>query len=83
MSEIVGAWKRHTGRLANKLLGKQGAFWAEDYFDVFMRDDQHQRQTVHYIENNPTKVKRVLDPGNFPWCSARFRDEYGNLRLLE
>ncbi len=36
MAEIVGAWKKHTGRLANKLLGKQGAFWAEDYFDVFI-----------------------------------------------
>ncbi len=53
MSETVGAWKKHTGRLANKLLGKQGAFWAEDYFDVFMRDDEHERRTVHYVENNP------------------------------
>ena len=67
MSEIVGACKKHTGRLANKLRGKQGAFWAEDYFDVFMRDGQHERQTVHYIENNPTKAKLVLDPKDWPW----------------
>jgi len=81
MSEIVGAWKKHTGRLANKLLGKQGAFWAEDYFDVFMRDREHERQTVHYIENNPTKAKLVLDPSEWPWGSARFRDDLRNLRL--
>ncbi|MSU64027.1 MAG: hypothetical protein EXS31_16815 [Pedosphaera sp.] len=49
MVEIVGAWKKHTGRLANKLLGKRGALWAEDYFDVFMRDAEHELQTVHYI----------------------------------
>ncbi len=57
MSETVGAWKKHTGRLANRLLGKQGAFWAEDYFDTFMRNADHERRTIHYIENNPAKAK--------------------------
>jgi REP element-mobilizing transposase RayT len=81
MSEIIGAWKKHTGRLANKRLGKQGAFWAEDYFDVFMRDAEHERQTVRYIENNPVKAKLVLDPQGWLWSSARFRDEFGRLRF--
>ena len=81
MSEIVGAWKKHTGRMANKLLGKRGVFWAEDYFDVFMRDAEHERQTVRYIENNPAKPKLVFDPQDWPWSSARFRDELGGLGL--
>ena len=81
MAKIVGAWKKHTGRLANKLLGKQGAFWAEDYFDVFMRDAEHERKTVRYIENNPTKAKLVLDAKEWLWSSARLRAEYGNLKL--
>jgi REP element-mobilizing transposase RayT len=81
MSEILGAWKTHTGRLANKLLGKRGSFWAEDYFDTYMRDPEHERKTVRYIENNPTKSKQVLDPKDWPWSSARFRDQYGVLRL--
>ena len=81
MSDTVEAWKKHTGRLANKLLRKQGAFWAEDYFDVFMRDAQHEGKTVRYIENNPTRAKLVLDPKDWPWSSARLRDEFGNLKL--
>ncbi len=81
MSETVGAWKRHTGRLANQVLGKTGAFWAEDYFDVFMRGAEHERRTVRYIENNPTKAKLVLDPKEWPWSSARFRDGFGGLGL--
>jgi len=81
MSEIVGAWKKHTGRLANKLLGKQGAFWAEDYFDTFMRVAEHERKTVRYIENNPEKAKLVLDAKDWPWSSGRFRDECGVIRL--
>lgn len=81
MAEIVGAWKKHTGRLANQLLGKRGAFWAEDYFDTYMRDAEHERKTVRYIENNPTKAKLVLDPKEWSWSSARFRDDYGVLQL--
>ncbi len=81
MSEIVGSWKKHTGRLANKLLGKQGAFWAEDYFDTYMRDARHELKTVRYIENNPTKSKLVLDPTSWPRSSARFRDKFGALQL--
>jgi hypothetical protein len=79
MSEIVAAWKKHTGRLANKLLGKSGAFWGEDYFDVFMRDTEHERETIRYIENNPAKAMLVLDPRSWPWSSARHRDEFGVL----
>jgi REP element-mobilizing transposase RayT len=81
MAETVGAWKKHTGRLANKLLGKRGAFWAKDYFDTYMRDAEHEQKTIRYVENNPTKAKLVLDPKDWPWSSARFRDEFGGLRL--
>jgi len=81
MAETVGAWKKHTGRLANKLLGKQGAFWAEDIFDGFLRDSEHELQTVQSIENNPTKAELVLDPKNWPWSSARGLDEFGVLRF--
>ena len=81
MAEIVGGWKKHTARLANRLLGKTGPFWAEDYFDVYMRDSAHERTTVRYVEKNPTKTKLVLDPRAWSWSSARFRDEFGNLKL--
>jgi putative transposase len=81
MSEIVGAWKKHTGRLANRVLGKTGAFWAEDYFDTFMRDAEHERKTVRYIESNPAKARLVLDPKEWAWSSARFRDALGVLKL--
>ena len=81
MSEIVGAWKTHTGRLANRLLNRRGAFWAEDYFDTFMRDAQHEQKTVRYIENNPSKAKCVLDPKEWLWSSARFRGDIGSLKL--
>jgi REP element-mobilizing transposase RayT len=81
MANTVAAWKKNTSRLANKLLGKQGAFWAKDYFDTYMRDAEHERKTIRYIENNPAKSRFVLDPKDWPYSSARFRDEYGRLRF--
>ena len=56
-------------------------FWAADFFDTYVRDSQHERRIVRYIENNPTKPKLVLDPREWPWSSARRRDPYGRLSL--
>jgi REP element-mobilizing transposase RayT len=81
MSHIVGSWKKRIGRQANQVLGRQGEFWAEDYWDTYMRDSAHEQRARRYIENNPAKAFLVRDPKEWPWSSARFRDEYGNLRL--
>jgi REP element-mobilizing transposase RayT len=83
MWKIVRDWKAHTGRLANQLLGQSGSFWADDYFDTFMRDAEHENRTVRYIENNPTKAKLVLKPEDWVWSSARHRDQYDKLKLPE
>lgn len=81
MSKIVADWKKHTGRRANKLMGRRGSFWARDYYDTYMRDAEHEKRTIHYIENNPTRAKLVLNPSDWPWSSARFRDINGVLRI--
>jgi hypothetical protein len=45
-----------------------------------MRYAEHERKTVRYIEGNPAKAKMVLDPKEWPWSSARFRDAFGVLK---
>ncbi len=79
MSEIVESWKSFTAKEANKLLGRTGHFWQVDYWDTFMRDAEREAKTVRYIEDNPPKAKLVLDPREWPWSSARLRDQYGCL----
>ncbi len=81
LSKIVKELKRYTARKANKLLGRKGAFWAEDYYDTYMRDPEHELKTRRYVENNPVKALLVREPKEWPWSSARFRDELGRLRL--
>lgn len=81
LGRIVAGWKKHTGRLANRLLNRRGSFWAADYFDLYMRNLEHERKTVRYIEGNPVRAKLVLEPTAWPWSSARLRDNFGRLKL--
>ena len=81
MSEVVGNWKKYTSHEANKILGTQGRFWEEDYWDTYMRNSEHELKSRKYIENNPSKVKLTLEPRHYPWSSARFRNISGKLLL--
>jgi REP element-mobilizing transposase RayT len=81
LSKIVKELKRYPAREANKILQRQGAFWTEDYFDTYMRDSGHELKTRRYIENNPVKALLAREPNEWPWSSARFRDEHGMLYL--
>ena len=77
MAEILESWKKHTAQKVNRLLNRRGKLWKEDYWDTYMRDAEHERKTVRYIESNPMKAKLVMDPKDWSWSSARFRDQFG------
>ena len=81
LTKIVKELKRYAAREANQVLRRKGAFWCEDYFDTYIRDAEHELRTRRYLENNPVKAGLVCEPKEWPWSSARFRDEYGVLRL--
>jgi REP element-mobilizing transposase RayT len=81
MSRNLEDWKRYTAKEANKRLGRRGTFWQADYWDTYMRNAEHEATSRRYIENNPTKALLVRDPKEWPWSSARLRDQNGILRL--
>ena len=55
------------------------SFWADGYWDTYMRDADQERRAIRYIENNPVKAGLVRSPDEWPWSSRRFRDESGRL----
>jgi len=63
LSDILQSWKSFTARAANKLLGESGTFWQRDYFDRRVRNEEHYRQLVKYILENPSKAKLK----DWPW----------------
>ncbi len=40
----------------NKILNKNGKFWATGYYDKAIRDEKHFEITYNYIQNNPLKA---------------------------
>lgn len=81
LSVILADWKESTAREANRILQLRGQFWAANCWDTFMRGPTHELKARRYIENNPVKAGLARDPKEWPFCSARFRDEYDVLRL--
>lgn len=81
MAQLVDAWKGFTAKEANKVLKRKEAFWQEGYWDTFTRDESHERNSRHYIEGNPVKAGLVRIAREWPWSSARCRDDYKRLCL--
>ena len=75
MGKLMQEWKGYTAKQANKLLGTRGAFWADDYFDRYIRDETHFRRVRRYIKVNPVRANLVKAPEDWVWCSARYRSE--------
>lgn len=71
IGKVIHSWKTFTAREINKLLGQSGPLWQDDYFDTFMRDDEHQAAEFTYIEHNPVKAGLVKHAADWPWSSAR------------
>jgi REP element-mobilizing transposase RayT len=79
-ARLVRDWKGLTARRINRVLGRTGQLWQEDYWDRYIRDEEHCRKVMHYIEMNPVKAKLVKTSHEWPFSSARFRDEYNRLK---
>ncbi|HEV7681247.1 MAG TPA: transposase [Pyrinomonadaceae bacterium] len=75
LSDIFHSLKSFSAHQANKLLHRDGQFWIEDYFDRYIRNQEHFEKTVNYIENNPVKAGLCQKPEDWPYSSAWYNNE--------
>jgi len=73
LKDILHSLKSYTAHEANKMLHRTGPVWIEDYFDRYMRNQEHFRRTVQYIENNPVTAGLCEKPSDWPFSSAWFK----------
>lgn len=81
LAKQINGWKGKSARLANAVLKRRGKFWAEDYYDILVRDEAHLKKAVRYTEQNPVKAFLVKAATEWPWSSSRHRDKYEHLPL--
>jgi len=55
-SKLIKDWKGFTARSINRVLGRHGQLWQQDYWDRYIRDEKHYRKVRDYIEWNPVKA---------------------------
>jgi putative transposase len=70
MADLVKAWKGVSAHTTNRLVGRKGELWQEEYWDRYIRDEDHFRKAVRYIESNPVKAGLVRLAGEWPFSSA-------------
>ncbi len=55
LAKILQSWKTHSAKEANRILGKSGTFWQEEYYDHIVRDGEDLKHQVGYILRNPLR----------------------------
>jgi len=56
LAKVIHSWKSFTAHKINKARGTDGPVWQDEYFDRIVRDEDHLRKLVNYIERNPAKA---------------------------
>lgn len=63
-------FKSFTALSSNKKLRTKGQFWMKDYFDRSIRNEEHLRKVIQYIEYNPVKAGLCIDVSAWKFSSA-------------
>ena len=70
---VVQSWKSVSAHRINAVLGTNGRLWRREYFDRFMRDNDHLSTTIAYVEANPVKAGLAANAQDWRFSSARRR----------
>jgi REP element-mobilizing transposase RayT len=70
LDETIRVLKGGSSFVLNKLLNKKGSFWAKDYYDKLIRNEQHFEIVYKYIKYNALKA-------NLKDADTRFYGVYG------
>ncbi len=72
--EDLGHFKSYTGDRVNRILGGKGAFWADEDFDHWCRDESQVIGACRYTCMNPVKAGLVKTWKDWPW--VRCEEQY-------
>ncbi|MDS4068648.1 MAG: transposase, partial [Candidatus Competibacter sp.] len=70
LGDVVQSWKSFTAKEANRILGRSGTFWMADYYDRYIRDEQHLAAVRSYIRENPVKANLCSEAEGWRFGSA-------------
>jgi putative DNA methylase len=70
LAKLVHSWKSWSANLINTRMGRSGAVWQRDFYDRYIRDEEHFLRALNYVHDNPVKAKLVAEAEKWPFSSA-------------
>ena len=76
LGKIVQSWKSYTGRWGMMKNAKLGLgvpgkrFWMREYWDRYIRNEDHLKSVLDYIHGNPVSAGLCKHPEEWRWSSA-------------
>lgn len=70
LSSVIKDWKSFSAKVINRQLNREGQVWPEGYWDRYIRNATHYKNTYEYIINNPVKAGLVQHPEDWPWLGV-------------
>ena len=70
LSDILFAWRSFSAHTINKRLHRKGQVWMSEYFDRYIRNQEHFLKAYNYILNNPVKAGLATEPTLWRWSSV-------------
>ena len=70
LGKLIKSWKQFSANRINELLERSGQVWAVDYFDRYIRDEEHLARAIDYVHRNPVKAGLCQSPEIWRWSSA-------------
>jgi REP element-mobilizing transposase RayT len=71
LASIMQSLKGYTAFKCNRLLCREGEFWAHESYDHYVRDAQEWSRIVNYVLQNPVKAKYVQNWRDWKWNYRR------------
>jgi REP element-mobilizing transposase RayT len=70
MSQILHSWKSFTANVINKILNREGPFWAQESFVHLIRLYDYWTKFVDYSEDNPVNANYCKSKSEWRFSSA-------------
>jgi REP element-mobilizing transposase RayT len=71
ISAIMQSLKGYTSFKCNRLLGREGEFWAHESYDHWIRNNDEWQRIIAYVLNNPLKAGYVKRWQEWKWNYRR------------
>lgn len=70
LSQAIGSVDKFTARRINALIGSEGRFWQEGFYDHAIRNRREFDAILAYVHNNPVKAGLVESAESWPYSTA-------------